>query len=146
MWEMADGDENQETGEQVWICTLLLFEIWTIDLSHCAQRIMWKLMGGWITIFLGTANWLGRHANFGGEGLRAGEDKRRSGSMATGWVISSPSHPAVEKARPSGSKGRRRPLPAANRGAPPQQQRAAKLQYTFFPTGQIMQLVPTQNW
>jgi len=76
MWEMADGDENQETGEQVWICTLLLFEIWTIDLSHCAKRIMWKLMGGWITIFLGTVNWLGRHANFGGEGLRAGEDKR----------------------------------------------------------------------
>ena len=116
---MADGEENQETGEQVRICTLLVFEIWTIDLSHCAKRIMWKLMGGWITIFLGTANWLGRHANFGGEGLRAGEDKRRRGSMATGWVISSPSHPAVEKARPSGSNGRRRPQPAANRGAPP---------------------------
>jgi len=34
---VADGEENQETGEQVRICTLLLFEIWTIDLSHCAQ-------------------------------------------------------------------------------------------------------------
>jgi hypothetical protein len=126
MGEMGMKPGNRGAGEDLYSTVLsctwwrCVFEIWTIDLSHCAQRIMWKRMDGWMTIFLGTANWVGRHANFGGEGSRAGEDKRRRGSMATGWVIASPSHPEVEKARrPSGSNGQRRPQPAANRGAPP---------------------------